>query len=78
MWNILQKKPRTVPAIDRKWFAYSTRRWTQVFDAFLCDVDLEDSQEQINRLLQRAADSADEALRVQEQRWGRYMVEAED
>lgn len=69
------KKP-LVSDIDKEWAAYSYKRWKEFYGQFLYDIEVTDqSKESVYKSIQCAADAADEALRLEEERWTRGVME---
>jgi len=70
------KPSPTISEYEQKWHRFSYDRWRTHYDSFLLEVDVESCDASaINRLIQKAADAADEALRLEQERWGRTTLE---
>ncbi len=71
-----EKVAPTVSNYDEQWQRFSYGRWRTHYDSFLLEVDVESSgPHEINSIIQKAADAADEALRIEQERWGRTVLE---
>lgn len=70
--------PRVVSDYDKKWMRFSYDRWRHHYDSMLLSIEIGDQSEtQTNILIRRSADAADEALRLEELRWGRAVLDSE-
>jgi hypothetical protein len=61
---------------DREWLEYSSKTWCTFYFNFLSDIDItEGSDGQLLRQVEMAAQLADKALELIEERWGRQVTE---
>jgi hypothetical protein len=65
----------TAEVEERRWQQHSYNCWKDHFSRFLCEIpSSECSEGELKRLIGIAALAADEALRLEQERWGRTAL----